>query len=94
MADTCTITVFFDDPFWAVLYERDTEGGYEVCFGAEPKDYKVYETLLAHWRELAFSPSLPAEERRAEHHLNPKRARRRPAGSCPEFRSGPGRRRP
>ncbi len=35
------LTVFFEDPFWVGLYEREDGGSYEVCrvvFGAEPKD--------------------------------------------------------
>jgi len=66
---TCTITVYFEDPFWVGLYERADEAGYQVCrliFGAEPKDYEVYETLLSHWRELSFSPALPGEAARVK----------------------------
>lgn len=46
------LTVFFQEPFWVGLYERWTEGLLQVCkitFGAEPKDYQVYEFLLNHW---------------------------------------------
>lgn len=61
---SCRIIVYFEDPFWVGLYERSSEDGYEVCkitFGAEPKDYEVHAALLEHWRELTFSPALPAE---------------------------------
>lgn len=78
VCDACTITVFFEDPFWVGLYEREEREGYSVCkltFGAEPRDYQVYEALLAHWRELRFSPTLSRRQgKRAE--INPKRARR------------------
>ena len=53
------LTVFFQEPFWVGLYERWTEGLLQVCkitFGAEPKDYQVYEILLNHWDGLWFSP--------------------------------------
>lgn len=71
-------TVYFEDPFWVGLYEREEEGRYSACkitFGAEPKDNEVYAYLLQHGRDLRFSPALPArvpEERR----INPKRMRR------------------
>lgn len=45
----CSLTILFEDPFWIGLYERFDEDKYEVCkitFGAEPKDYEVYEFLL------------------------------------------------
>ena len=35
------LTVWFADPFWVGVYEREAEGRLEVCrhtFGAEPKD--------------------------------------------------------
>ncbi len=34
------LTVWFADPFWVGVYEREAEGRLEVCrhtFGAEPK---------------------------------------------------------
>ena len=72
------LTVFFEEPFWIGLYERESDGKYEVCkitFGAEPKDYEVYQFLLDNWRQLRFSPSIEAaaiDERRR----NPKRMQR------------------
>ena len=67
----CSLTILFEDPFWIGLYERFDEDKYEVCkitFGAEPKDYEVYEFLLKNWGKLQFSP----EERK----INPKRMQR------------------
>lgn len=72
------LTVLFEDPFWVGLYERESEGRYEVCrivFGAEPSDQVVYQYLMDHWRELPFSPSLEAE-RQMERRVNPKRQQR------------------
>lgn len=80
--DTCTITVFFQDPFWVGLLEREEGNRYSACkltFGAEPRDYEVYEALLAHWRDLKFSPSLPVV-RAKQAKENPRRARREAAG--------------
>ena len=75
---TCRVTVYFDDPFWALLYEQESEGWYEVSravFGAEPKDCEVYAFLLQNWRRLRFSPPLQARER-ASRPDNPKRRQR------------------
>lgn len=62
------LTVFFQEPFWVGLYERWTEGLLQVCkitFGAEPKDYQVYEFLLNHWDGLRFSPPVAEEKEEA-----------------------------
>ena len=72
------LTVLFEDPFWVGVYERETENGYQVCkitFGAEPKDYEVWDYLLKSWSRLPFSrPTVCslAEERQ----LSPKRVQR------------------
>lgn len=79
--DVCTFTVYFDDPFWVGLYERWEGRDYSVCkftFGAEPRDWEVYQFLLSRWRELVFSPALPGERSRPSR-PNPKRARREAA---------------
>ena len=74
----CSLTILFEDPFWIGLYERFDVDKYEVCkitFGAEPKDYEVYEFLLKNWGKLQFSPPIKtelAEERK----INPKRMQR------------------
>lgn len=73
-----SLTVFFEDPFWVGVYERTDGGRYEACkitFGAEPKDYEVWDFLLKNWGRLRFSPSLPAREP-AERKINPKRMQR------------------
>ena len=57
-----SLTVTFEAPFWIGLYERESDGAYEVCkitFGAEPKDYEVHEFLLRNWHGLSFSPKAP-----------------------------------
>ena len=41
---SCKLTVYFDDPFWAAVCERQYAGQLEaakVVFGAEPKDYEA-----------------------------------------------------
>ena len=72
------LTVLFEDPFWIGVYEREWDGRYEVCkitFGAEPKDYEVYDFLLKNWKHLPFSPPVKAAPM-AEHAVNPKRLQR------------------
>ena len=72
------LTVWFADPFWVGVYEREAEGRLEVCrhtFGAEPKDGEVWQWLLSAWRGLDFSPAVEAP-RRPSGRENPKRTRR------------------
>lgn len=78
--DKCSarLTVCFEPPFWVGFYERAWKGRYEVCklvFGAEPKDYEVYEFLLKHWSDFQFSPSMQGDVG-SERARNPKRMQR------------------
>jgi hypothetical protein len=76
--ETTKLTVLFEEPFWIGLYERLDGGRYEVCkipFGAEPKDYEVYDFLLQNWSRLRFSPSMEAAVME-NHRVNPKRMKR------------------
>jgi len=71
-------TVFFEEPFWVGVFERECCGRYEACkivFGSEPKDYEIYEFLLKNYCNLRFSPSVQAE---ISHLMkkNPKRMQR------------------
>lgn len=73
-----TLTVFFENPFWVGVLERIDGDQYEVCkitFGAEPKDYEVWEFLLKNWSKLKFSPPIKADQV-AERKRNPKRMQR------------------
>lgn len=72
------LTVYFEDPFWVGVYERTHGGQYEVCkvtFGAEPRDYEVWDFFLQNWRRLKFSPPIPAAEQE-QRRVNPKRMQR------------------
>lgn len=76
-AKSC-LTILFENPFWIGLYERIDGNKYEVCkitFGAEPKDYEVYDFLLKNWHMLKFSPPVKTE-RTEERKINPKRMQR------------------
>lgn len=62
--DSGKLTVFFDEPFWVGVFERIEDGKLSVCrvtFGAEPKDYEIYEFVLAHYYVLK-------QEKRKEKH--------------------------
>ena len=71
------LTVFFDPPFCVGVFER-IEGGRltvsKVMFGAEPKDYEVYDFILHHYYELKFSPPVSTDIKQAAD--NPKRRQR------------------
>lgn len=84
-----TLTVFFENPFWVGVYERIDGDRYEVCkitFGAEPKDYEVWDFLLKNWSKLKFSPPIKAE-RVEERKINPTLGQLVPKS----FRKGKGR---
>lgn len=71
------LTVYFEDPFWIGVFERMDGGKLFVCkvtFGAEPKDYEVWEFVLLHYYELKFSPAVKAELKQSAD--NPKRRQR------------------
>ena len=72
-----SLTVFFEDPFWVGVFERIEDGKLSVCkvtFGAEPKDYEVWDYILHHYYELVFSPAIEIQTRQAAD--NPKRRSR------------------
>lgn len=71
------LTVFFEEPFWVGVFERVSDGRLSVCkvtFGAEPKDYEVWEFVLKHYCRLKFSPAIETEVRQTAD--NPKRRQR------------------
>ena len=71
------LTVFFEEPFWIGVFERISEGKLSVCkvtFGAEPKDYEVYDFVLKNYYQLKFSPAVATDVKEAGR--NPKRAQR------------------
>lgn len=73
-----SFTVFFADPFWVGVYEREEEGRLHVCkvvFGAEPKDAEVYLFLLDNWAKLVFGPPVELMQRQKTIR-NPKRKQR------------------
>lgn len=73
-----TLTVYFDNPFWVGVFEHIEDGKLSVCkitFGAEPKDYEVWEFILKNYSQLKFSPSVDVTVRKEA--TNPKRVQRK-----------------
>ncbi|MDE6739125.1 MAG: YjdF family protein [Lachnospiraceae bacterium] len=71
------LTVFFEEPFWVGVFERVSEGKLSVCkvtFGAEPKDYEIYDFILKKYYHIRFSPAVAADVKEAGR--NPKRIQR------------------
>ena len=69
-----SLTVFFEDPFWVGVFERVDDGKLSVCkvtFGAEPKDYDVWEFILQNYDRIVFSPAVETETKQTVD--NPKR---------------------
>ncbi|MDK2965419.1 MULTISPECIES: YjdF family protein [Lacrimispora] len=67
-------SVFFEEPFWVGVLERETDGklsASKVTFGAEPKDYEVNEFLRKNYYRLRFSPAVEAAAKVSR--KNPKR---------------------
>ena len=76
-----TLTVFFDEPFYAGLFEQAEEGRLrvsKVVFGAEPSDQQVYDWLLANYYKLRFSPPVHGVKQ-IQLAANPKRRQRQAA---------------
>ena len=71
------LTVFFEEPFWVGVFERVSDGNLSVCkvtFGAEPKDYEIYDFILKNYYRLRFSPAVATDVK--EIGRNPKRVQR------------------
>ncbi|MCQ2475555.1 MAG: YjdF family protein [Clostridia bacterium] len=71
------LTVFFEEPFWVGIFERTEDEKLSVCkvtFGAEPKDFEVYEFILKHYYDLQFSPAVSTVVKEIKR--NPKKMQR------------------
>ena len=71
------LTVFFEDPFWVGVFERNENGKLSVAkvtFGTEPKDYEVLEFINRNYYHLQFSPAVETIVKDTK--MNPKRAQR------------------
>ena len=75
--DSTKLTVFFEAPFWIGVFERIERRKLSVCkvvFGAEPKDYEIWEFILKHYYDLKFSPAVETAIKQSAD--NPKRSSR------------------
>ena len=71
------LTVYFEETFWVGVFERIEDGKLSVAkvtFGAEPKDYEIWEYLLKNYSRLRFSPSVETVVKKES--VNPKRLQR------------------
>ncbi|MDD5796417.1 MAG: YjdF family protein [Oscillospiraceae bacterium] len=74
---TVKLTVFFENPFWVGIFERVENNNLSVCkvtFGAEPKNYEIYEFILKEYCHLKFSPAVATAVKEVK--INPKRMQR------------------
>ncbi len=74
---TCKLTVLFENPFWIGLFERKEGRNLSVAkviFGAEPKEYDVYEFIKKNYYDLQFSPVVKVHTEKSAR--NPKRSQR------------------
>ena len=70
-------TVFFEEPFWVCVFERNEDGKLSVAkvtFGADPKDCEILDFVLKHYYDLQFSPAVATVVKETK--KNPKRAQR------------------
>lgn len=71
------LTVYFEEPFWVGVFERVDNNKLSVCkvtFGAEPKDYEIWEFILKHYYDLKVSPAVETAIKQSAD--NPKRRSR------------------
>ena len=71
------LTVYFEEPFWAGVFEHIENGRLtvaKVTFGAEPKDYEIQEYIQRYYFSLKFSPAVDTVVKEAKR--NPKRIQR------------------
>lgn len=82
MTANIKLTVFFEEPFWVGVFKRwDSDTIYlsRVVFGAEPKDYEVYNFILKNFSNLKFNKPLDINDadKNIDKKINPKRLQRK-----------------
>ncbi len=58
------LTVYFDDPFWVGVFEREDDTGYRVSrvvFGPEPTDAELYEYIRHEYKKLDFGKPIKGQ---------------------------------
>ena len=77
VTDSGKLTVYFEDPFWVGVFEKEFDGKLSVSkitFGSEPKDHEVLNFILYHYHELRFSSGVELKKKISAD--NPKRRQR------------------
>ncbi|MCH4240223.1 MAG: YjdF family protein [Oscillospiraceae bacterium] len=72
------MTVYFENPFWVGVWECSGGGNYEVSrvvFGAEPKEFQVYEIVCSQYCRLRFGKSEDVQQTFVKR-ISPKRMQR------------------
>lgn len=72
------LTVYYEEPFWVGVFEAISDGKLSVCkviFGAEPKDYEIWDFVLKNYYSLKFSPAVETVIKQSAD--NPKRRQRK-----------------
>lgn len=82
MTANIKLTVFFEEPFWVGVFKRwhsDTIYLSRVVFGAEPKDYEVYNFILKNFSNLKFNKPLDINDadKNIDKKINPKRLQKK-----------------
>lgn len=86
---TIQVTLLYEGPFWAAIFERNDDTGYSVArkiFGSEPTDPELYEFILKHYQELKFTE--PHDFKLVIRRKNPKRVQREVRQEMEKARSG------
>ena len=71
-------TVYFDDPFWVGVFERNDENGYSAAryvFGGEPSDAELLHFCKNEFNTLQYSAAIQPEKTPLEE-MNFKRRQR------------------
>ena len=61
-----SLSVLFEEPFWIGVFETKSNGRISVCkvtFGAEPKDYEIWQYVNDHFYGLRFSSEVISEQK-------------------------------
>lgn len=80
------LTIYFDDPFWVAVLEREDETGYQVArvvLGSEPGDAEAYQFFLKNYSMFEFK-MLHEADRPQKARVNFKRAQREARKSIQE----------
>jgi len=82
IVEAITLTIFFEDPFWVGVVERQADGALRAArhvFGAEPAPAEVLEFVLCRLNRLLEQSRVAVAIDPAARRVNPKRAAREAA---------------